>query len=1038
MKKGILAKLFFSFLVAVVTCSVNAENVSVQTAQIAASSFLRSRGVTSEIHFIDFAERADFPDLYVFGNEHCFVIISADDCVHPVLGYSIDGGFNDGELPEEVFSWLKRYEDAIEALSETEPERSIEVKAEWEALLDGNGLQPKLRTMVMPLVKTKWSHKKPPFNDLCPVDTAGPGGHARGGCGAGAMSQLMNYWEHPVRGVGSVTYSPELLNHQCPQYGQQSANFGETVYDWDNMKNVYALGYNETEGLAVATLIYHCAVSLQMNFGPQNSYTDPARIATALKTYFDYSQSTNYKQKSNYSDAEWKTMLKNDLDLGRPVVYRGRDVTNQYGHIFICDGYDENEYFHFNFDWAGNYDGYYTIGNIDINGTDYDHSNTAVFDCYPNPTSINPPANVNATVTNRNVTITWSSVSNASYYKIYRDEDLIADDLHSTSYTDNNVSYGTHSYYVKSVKADGTMSLRSVSVSVDVHFAGPTPTNLQASVNGFDVNLSWLGENPESAILQYANGNCTGSGGVNAEGSRTNWAQRFPVSMLQDYNGMAIEKVAFYARKTGDYTVGVYKGDVMNTDELVYEQSISAVAGSWYEIVFTMPVALDCTKDLWIVFSSYAYKPASYCSYSGPYHDDALLYSNTQSGVLVWQRLTDNKAWLMKTYLTDGTYTYNLYRNGDILAANLNSNTYTDSNLPEGFYDYHVTTNYFGGESDPSNTVNVMVGNPTYTVNVSANPTNGGSVTGGGTYNYNQNCTVTAMPNTGYTFLNWTENGSVVSSNASYTFTVTENRNLVAHFQLQSFTITATADPSNGGSVAGGGTYNYNQSCTVTATLNTGYTFVNWTENGSVVSSNASYTFTVTANRNLVAHFQLQSFTISVSADPSNGGTVTGGGTYNYGQSCAVTATPNTGYTFVNWTENGSPVSTNASYTFTATGDRNLVAHFQLQSYTISVSADPSNGGTVSGGGAFHYGDNCTVIATSNPGFNFVNWTENGNTVSTNASYTFTVTGNRNFVAHFTTQNYIITAMADPAEGGTVTGTGGYNYGESCTLTATA
>ena len=175
------------------------EAVSVQTAQRAAQSFLNSKMEGNpQIHLIDFAEKADFPNFYVFGNEGCFVIIAADDIVHPVLGYSTDGGFETEEMPEDVFDWLKRYDEAILALSATNYERSTEVGEAWHSLISGNGLEPKLRTRVMPLIKTKWSHKKTPFNNLCPADTAGPGGHARGGCGAGAMSQLMNYWEHPV------------------------------------------------------------------------------------------------------------------------------------------------------------------------------------------------------------------------------------------------------------------------------------------------------------------------------------------------------------------------------------------------------------------------------------------------------------------------------------------------------------------------------------------------------------------------------------------------------------------------------------------------------------------------------------------------------------------------------------------------------------------------------------------------------------------------------------------------------------------------
>ena len=297
---------------------------------------------------------------------------------------------------------------------------------------------------------------------------------------------------------------------------------------------------------------------------------------------------------------------------------------------------------------------------------------------------------------------------------------------------------------------------------------------------------------------------------------------------------------------------------------------------------------------------------------------------------------------------------------------------------------------------------------------------------------------MTATPNAGYTFTNWTENGNPVSTNTNYTFTVTGNRNLVAHFQLQSFTVTATADPSNGGTVTGGGTYNYNESCTVTATLHTGYTFINWTENGNPVSINVNYTFTVTGNRNLVAHFQLQSFTVTATADPINGGTVIGGGTYNYNESCTVTATPNAGYIFVNWTENGNPVSTYPSYTFTVTGNRNLVAHFTTQSYVITAMSDPVEGGTVTGTGGYNYGESCTLSATANTGYEFQRWTKNGTVVSQDPSYTFIVTESAAYIAHFTAQTYTVTVSSNPSDGGAVSGGGTYAYGQTCTVHASA
>ena len=331
-----------------------------------------------------------------------------------------------------------------------------------------------------------------------------------------------------------------------------------------------------------------------------------------------------------------------------------------------------------------------------------------------------------------------------------------------------------------------------------------------------------------------------------------------------------------------------------------------------------------------------------------------------------------------------------------------------------------------------------------YQVTATCSPTEGGRVTGAGSYEENKYCTLNAISNQGYDFVNWTENGNSVSTNANHTFKVTQNRNLVAHFAKQKFTISLSASPSGGGTVSGGGEYDYGQSCTVSATAASGYTFSKWTEDGTQVSTNANYTFTVNSTRTLVAHFtelQGDEYNVNVSANPSDGGTVTGGGVFQSGASCTVTATANTGYTFANWTENGSVVSSSASYTFTVNANRTLVANFTAQSYTVSVSANPSAGGSVTGGGTYHYGDDCTVVATANSGYTFTNWKEGGSVVSSEASYSFTVTGDRTLEALFTAHapnEYTITVSANPSNGGTVSGGGTYQQGQSCTVTATA
>ena len=265
-----------------------------------------------------------------------------------------------------------------------------------------------------------------------------------------------------------------------------------------------------------------------------------------------------------------------------------------------------------------------------------------------------------------------------------------------------------------------------------------------------------------------------------------------------------------------------------------------------------------------------------------------------------------------------------------------------------------------------------------------------------------------AAPNANYTFNNWTENGTVVSTNASYTFTVKANRTLVANFTYvaPTYTVSVSANPATGGTVTGGGTFIQGQSCTVVAAPNANYTFNNWTENGNVVSTNASYTFTVNANRTLVANFTYvappTNYTVSVSANPLGAGTISGGGTYQEGASCTVTATPNQRYFFINWTENGNVVSSDESYTFTVTGNRTLVANFEVRTYKVTVSVDPVGSARIYGDGTFTYGDETTLTIVPNEGYSFVSLTENGEIVTEELVYTFTVTETRSFVAHLT------------------------------------
>lgn len=234
----------------------------------------------------------------------------------------------------------------------------------------------------------------------------------------------------------------------------------------------------------------------------------------------------------------------------------------------------------------------------------------------------------------------------------------------------------------------------------------------------------------------------------------------------------------------------------------------------------------------------------------------------------------------------------------------------------------------------------------TSTVTTSASPAEGGSTTGDGVFENGTPITVVATHNPGYAFVAWTENGAQVSNSAVYPFTVNNDRNLIASF-VPVWNITTNASPSAGGTTSGDGNYFTNDSVTVTATANAGYSFVNWTENATEVSAAASYTFAATTDRVLTANFARITHTISLSSSPSAGGTTSGNGVYFDGDSVTVQANPNSGYGFVNWTEGAAVVSSSASYTFTAGANHALVANFVrlTPELTLSVGAVTRSGG---------------------------------------------------------------------------------------------
>jgi PKD repeat protein len=283
------------------------------------------------------------------------------------------------------------------------------------------------------------------------------------------------------------------------------------------------------------------------------------------------------------------------------------------------------------------------------------------------------------------------------------------------------------------------------------------------------------------------------------------------------------------------------------------------------------------------------------------------------------------------------------------------------------------------------------------TLTVTANPTNGGSVSGGGTYNQGDTATVTATPASGWKFSSWT--GPVANATAATTtVTMSANQSVTAQFARIQHTLTVAANPTNGGSVSGGGTYNQGDTATVTATPASGWKFTSWI--GPVANATAATTtVTMSANQSVTAQFARIQQTLTVTANPTNGGSVSGGGTYNQGDTATVTAIPNSGWKFNGWSGAVANVSV-ASTTVVMTASKIVIAQFVRIQQTLTATANPTTGGSVSGGGDYNQGDTATVTASPKSGWKFGGWS--GSVADPNApSTTVTMDTDKSVTAQF-------------------------------------
>ncbi|MFO7614809.1 MAG: C10 family peptidase [Bacteroidales bacterium] len=353
---------FAAILLLTLSLNLPAETITSDEAKKIASNFLhltmKKYGNIDEAAGIRLADpyvykSGDHPVFYAFDTDPGFILISAEDGFTPILGYSFQGRFEFENAPPHYKGFILNYAEQIIHVRENNLEPLPEWDAAWNELRSDNLTQVHVTRErdVSPLLSSTWDQGYP-YNILCPPDPNGPNGYVWVGCVATAMAQIMYYWRYPETGTSQHCYTPGNSS-----YGMQCANFSQTQYAFDGMIN----SIDNRNPQPNAELQYHCAVSVNMSFGPNGSGSYSFIVPDRLNLYWRYNNA-QYREKQNYSTPGWINLLKADIDQGYPLYYSGFN-SSQGGHAFVCDGY-QGDYFHFNFGWSGSGNGFYTLSNV--------------------------------------------------------------------------------------------------------------------------------------------------------------------------------------------------------------------------------------------------------------------------------------------------------------------------------------------------------------------------------------------------------------------------------------------------------------------------------------------------------------------------------------------------------------------------------------------------------------------------------------------------------------------------------------------------
>ena len=322
---------------------------------------VKEKNVSINNYILDTQNEID--NFYIFNlNPSGYIIVSAQKNIIPIIAFSFEDSFDLNDLAPQLYQIIDDYRENIYQTVSNNIS-NVSISELWVKYLN-NDIQNRDFRNVSPLISANWNQGGQ-WNNQCP-------GNALVGCVAVAMGQVMYYWKHPMQGTGYSQYFDQ-------DYGPISVNFEDYTYNFDNMFDNQA-----TEDSQL--LLYHAGVSVNMDYSESGSgasvcWEGPSS-EDALENHFNFISDAGCEAKLNYTDEEWSHLLKEQLDNGWPIIYRGYGENDGPGHAWNIDGY-EDDYFHCNWGWGGSSNGYFYFNNLNCSGFSFIESQAALINIFP-------------------------------------------------------------------------------------------------------------------------------------------------------------------------------------------------------------------------------------------------------------------------------------------------------------------------------------------------------------------------------------------------------------------------------------------------------------------------------------------------------------------------------------------------------------------------------------------------------------------------------------------------------------------------------